>query len=187
MTTKRIQCPVCYGEKLIEENDTLRNCHHCSGKGYIEEEWSDEIYPRLQAKIDVAIAEGKRTISVSWDDADLMKKAGYLQDKAGTKIMVELGHPGASMFVNKPEQSIDYSADDGSCNRSAADITPDPAGDAVTAEPVVGFMRPCEHCSGTGSWDDGWHTRTCTFCMGTGIYEPDDVDNWTTDDLAANL
>jgi hypothetical protein len=100
MTAKNIPCPVCQGHQLVEENDTWTTCHNCGGTGHIQEEIPDEIYPRLQAKIDAAIAAGEKTIDVRPDDADLMRHAGYARDIEGSRRIAQYGQ--FRMFVAIP-------------------------------------------------------------------------------------
>lgn len=103
MTTINTLCPVCRGDGLIEQNDTTATCGNCHGTGYIQEQAPDAIYPRLQRKIDAAIADGAKTIDVDPSDARLMIQAGYVRDDRGTAINRELGHGKVSLFVTKTQ------------------------------------------------------------------------------------
>lgn len=103
MTTIKTLCEICQGHGLIDESDTTVTCSKCAGTGHIETQTPDAIYPKLQMKINKAIAAGEKTVSVDTLDAKLMINEGYVRDEAGTAIKRELGHGSVSMFVTKPE------------------------------------------------------------------------------------
>jgi hypothetical protein len=103
MATINTVCEICQGLGLIEQNDTTATCSNCNGKGRVEQQTPDTIYPRLQGKIDAAIANGEAYIRVDREDAQLMTNAGYVQDTKTSQTMHELGHPGYAMLLAKLE------------------------------------------------------------------------------------